>query len=79
MLSGDGGKTWDYAHRVSLAWDASCANCGYANGAQAGDGSIVVVYYAMPSTRNYRKLWGDSKVYTVRFTEAAFLKAARSP
>jgi len=79
MLSRDGGKTWDYKRRVSLAWDAGGANCGYANGAQAGDGSIVVVYYAMPNTRNYRKLWGDSVVYTVRFTEAQLLQASGVP
>jgi len=79
MLSHDGGKTWDYPHRVSLAWDATCANCGYANGAQAGDGTIVVVYYIMPSTSDYRKLWGQSTVYTVRFTEAQFRQAATLP
>ncbi|MBN1347334.1 MAG: exo-alpha-sialidase [Phycisphaerae bacterium] len=79
MLSRDGGKTWDYKHRVSLAWDATCENCGYANGAQAGDGTIVVVYYIMPATQNYRKLWGDSVVYTVRFTEDQFVKAAGTP
>jgi len=36
----------------------------------------VVVYYAMPNTRGYRKLWGQSAVYTVRFTEAELVKAA---
>jgi hypothetical protein len=77
MVSRDNGKTWDYEHRVSLAWDAVGANCGYANGAQAGDGTIVVVYYAMPTTKNYRKLWGDSVVYVVRFTEQQFLKAGQ--
>jgi hypothetical protein len=64
MLSLDGGKTWDYEHRVSLAWDMPDANCGYANGAQAGDGTIVVVYY------------GGGAVYAVRFTEAQFVEAA---
>ena len=61
MLSYDDGKTWDYEHRVSLAWDMPNANCGYANGAQAGDGTIVVVYY------------GTGKAYAVRFTEEQFL------
>lgn len=67
MLSYNGGDTWDYAHRVSLAWDASGEGCGYANGAQAGDGSIVVVYYDSID---------GGKVYSVRFTEEQFLAAA---
>ncbi len=80
MLSNDEGKSWDYAHRVSLAWDAPNENCGYANGTQAGDGSIVVVYYIMHvppgGPDGYHKLWLGSKVYAVRFTEEQFLKAA---
>jgi hypothetical protein len=80
MLSSDGGKSWDYEHRVSLAWDAPNQNCGYANGAQAGDGSIVVVYYIMhvppEGPDGYHKLWQGSKVYAVRFTERQFLDAA---
>lgn len=76
MLSHDGGKTWDYEHRVSLGWDAPNGNCGYANGAQAGNGSIVVVYYVMPVSPDYRGLWTGSKIYTVRFTENQFLEAA---
>ena len=79
MLSRDGGKTWDYEHRVSLAWDAPGGECGYANGAQAGDGSIVVTYYVMPVTSDYRKKWTDSVVYTLRFTEEEFLAASRAP
>ena len=54
MLSTDGGKTWDYDHRVCLAWDGLGFNCGYANEAQAGDGTIVVVYYVMPASHDYR-------------------------
>ena len=78
MLSYDGAKTWDYEHRVSLAWDAPNANCGYANGAQAGDGTIVVAYYIMHyAGGDYRRLWRDSKVYIVRFTEEEFLAASR--
>ena len=76
MLSDDGGKTWDYDHRVALAWDHQNANCGYANGAQAGDGSIVVVYYAMdPDANDHVGRWSGSRVYTIRFTEDAFLEA----
>jgi len=75
MLSHDEGQTWDYPHRVSLAWDAPNGNCGYANGAQAGDGSIVVVYYSMPVTKDYRELWTGSTIYTIRFTEKQFIEA----
>ena len=65
MLSYDDGMTWDYDHRVSLAWDMPGESCGYANGAQAGDGTIVVVYY------------GYDKAYAVRFTEEQFLEASQ--
>ena len=67
MLSYDDGRTWDYEHRVSLEWGFSNDNCGYANGAQAGDGTIVVVYY---TTNTYT-------AYAVRFTEEQFLEASR--
>ena len=77
MLSHDGGKSWDFEHRVSLGWQAPGANCGYANGAQAADGTIVVIYYVMDQHSDYRSLWAGSKVYTVRFTEKQFLEAAK--
>ena len=78
MLSNDGAKSWDYEHRVSLAWDAPNGNCGYANGTQTPDGTIIVAYYIMHyAGPNYRRLWGDSKVYIVRFTEEQFLAAAQ--
>ena len=67
MMSYNGGVTWDYSHRVSLAWDGSGFGCGYANGAQAGDGSIVVTYYDSAD---------GGKVYSVRFTEEQFLAAS---
>ncbi len=80
MISNDEGITWDYDHRVSLAWDAPNGNCGYANGAQAKDGSIVVVYYIMHVSPDgpdgYHNLWLGSKVYAVRFTEKQFLEVA---
>ena len=77
MLSYDGGESWDYANRVSLAWDAPNGNCGYANGTQTQDGTIIVAYYIMHyAGDNYRRLWGDSKVYIARFTEEQFLAAA---
>jgi hypothetical protein len=53
-----------------LLGPTSCFNSGYANGAQAGDGSIVVLYYDMPGS------WYTSSVYAVRFTEGQFLAAA---
>jgi hypothetical protein len=67
MLSFDNGKTWDYEHRVSLEWSFTNGSCGYANGAQAGDGSIVVVYYSSTT----------GKAHAVRFTEEQFVKASR--
>ena len=52
-------------------------NCGYANGTQTQDGTIIVAYYIMHyAGDNYRRLWGDSKVYIARFTEEQFLAAA---
>ncbi len=81
MISQDEGRTWDYDHRVSLAWDAPNGNCGYANGAQAKDGTIVVTYYIMhhpggQDAEGYHNLWLQSKVYIVRFTEKQFLEVA---
>ena len=77
MLSTDGGVTWDYEHRVALATDGEGFNCGYANGAQAGDGTIVVVYYVMPASGDYRTQWQRSTVRVIRFTEEEFLEARR--
>ena len=76
MMSSDGGQTWDYQHRVLLGDKGVNPNCGYANGAQAGDGTIVVVYYVMPVSDDYRGLWTGSTIYTVRFSEDEFLNAA---
>jgi hypothetical protein len=76
MLSYDNGETWDYEHRVSLAWDAPGINCGYANPALSGDGSIIVTYYTMPSTSDYHRLWSQATIYTVRFTEEELLAAS---
>jgi hypothetical protein len=68
MLSLDEGKTWEYDNRVHLAWDEFyTASDGYANAAQAGDGSIVVISYAGGWSGN---------IHAVRFTEEAFLQAA---
>ena len=51
--------------------------CGYANGAQAGDGSIVVVYYDMSTpSSDYRQQWMNSNVYALRFTPRQFYEAS---
>ena len=76
MASYNNGQTWDYEHRVSLAWDAASGSWGYANGAQAGDGSIVVTYYDMPPTGELSSQWAGGKVYAVRFDEQQFLQAS---
>ncbi|MBN2291708.1 MAG: exo-alpha-sialidase [Pirellulales bacterium] len=76
MLSSDNGKSWDYDRRVALAWDHKNANCGYANAAQAGDGSIVVTYYSMdPNANDHVGRWSGSKVYAIRFSEEEFIGA----
>ncbi|TAL64206.1 MAG: exo-alpha-sialidase [Legionella sp.] len=77
MLSSDEGQTWDYTNAVSLAWDAPGRNCGYANGTQAADGSIFVVYYVMPNVVNYRELWKQSTIYIVHFTEEQLLQVSQ--
>ena len=79
MLSTDRGATWNYEHRVSLAWDSPYIECGYANGTQAGDGAIVVTYYDFQPSKDYRGKWTGSKVYVVRFTEEQFKQAADLP
>ena len=77
MLSRDDGTTWNYEERTSLAWDAPNVNCGYANGAQSGDGTIAVTYYIMHEKGSYRNLWKNSKIYLVRFTEEEFVRASK--
>ena len=76
MMSYNGGASWDYEHRVALEWGLTDGNCGYANGAQAGDGSILVTYYDMLPASNNTDRWLGSKVYTARFTEEQFLAAS---
>jgi len=75
MVSRDRGQSWDFPHRVSLEWESPNANCGYANAAQAGDGTIVVTYYIMGEYSTYRALWDDSRVFISRFTEDELLQA----
>jgi len=47
VVSDDGGKTWDYDHRVLLAWDAENTDCGYPSTVQLADGTIVTMYYSV--------------------------------
>lgn len=75
MFSFDGGETWDDEHQISLGWDSSGPSCGYANGVQVTDGTIFVTYYSMPSNVEYRRLWSDSVVYVVKFTEEQLMAA----
>lgn len=69
MFRFDVGQTWDYEHRVSLGWDSSGPSTGYANSVQLADGTLLVTYYSMLLTADYRQLWGDSVVDVVKFTE----------
>ena len=45
VLSHDGGKTWDMAHKFNLADDTGNIDCGYPSSVQLADGSIVTMYY----------------------------------
>jgi BNR repeat protein len=72
MLSLDDGETWEYSERISLAWDAANANSGYANGVALPDGNILVTYYEMPESPDYRGLWTGAKVYLIKFRERDF-------
>ncbi len=47
VMSCDGGKSWDYAHRVLLAWDSLRTDCGYPSVVQLDEGTIVVMYYSV--------------------------------
>jgi len=75
MLSYNGGLDWDHEHQVSLGWDSQGQNCGYANGIQLADSTILVTYYSMPPSIDYRSSWSESVVYLVRFTEDQFMSA----
>ena len=45
VLSHDGGKTWDIAHKNLLSDDTGNIDCGYPSSVQLPDGSIVTMYY----------------------------------
>lgn len=47
VLSGDGGKTWDYEHRRMLAWDSQNTDCGYPSTVQLEDGTVLTMYYSV--------------------------------
>ena len=64
ILSDDGGRTWSFDRRVFLAWDALNTDCGYPSAVQTADGTIVMLYYAVGTSR----LEGR-QCRCVRFTE----------
>jgi len=47
VLSHDRGKTWDWEHRLMLAWDSQNTDCGYPSTVQLDDGAILTVYYSV--------------------------------
>ena len=72
ILSDDGGRTWSFDKRVFLAWDALNRDCGYPSVVQTEDGTIVVLYYAVGTSR----LEGR-QCRCVRFTEEQLRQAMK--
>jgi len=71
IVSTDDGRSWDYAHRVMLAWDSLSGDCGYPSAVTFGDGTIVVMYYSVGT----RSLGTDAMALVVRLREADLLTA----
>jgi len=74
VLSRDGGKTWDWEHRVMLGWTSGNTDTGYPSAVQLPDGTIVCLYYAVSTEErpNVRQ------AICVRFKEADLVAAGRS-
>lgn len=58
ILSRDGGKTWDYEHRVMVEWNSMNIDCGYPSSVQLPDGTILTMHYgvqnmAYPDVKEY--------------------------
>ena len=47
VLSRDQGETWDYEHRLMLAWDSQNTDCGYPSTVQLDDETILTMYYSV--------------------------------
>ena len=72
VLSRDGGKTWDEAHRVLLGWDSLSQDTGYPSTVQLDDGTIVTMYYAV-DTATLR----GAQAIVVRYTEEQLAEAMK--
>jgi len=65
VLSRDLGKTWDYEHRLMLAWDSQNTDCGYPSTVQLDDGTILTMYYSVGT----RSLPGVAQALCLRCSE----------
>jgi len=65
VVSRDRGKTWDYEHRLMLAWDSQNADCGYPSTVQIDDGTILTVYYSVGT----RSLPGLAQAICLRYPD----------
>ncbi|MGQ9731228.1 MAG: sialidase family protein [Candidatus Zipacnadales bacterium] len=70
-ISEDEGATWDYEHRVQLAWTSNNGDCGYPSLVQLEDGTIVMLYYSVGT----EEFGPDELCIAVRFTEEQYLQA----
>jgi len=73
VLSHDGGRTWDYEHRVLLAWDCQNTDCGYPSTVQLDDGTIVTLLYEVGPSLTY----DVARAIVLRYTEAQLRDAMR--
>jgi len=75
VASRDDGQTWEYDHRVMLAWDSLHGDCGYPSIVQLEDGMIVVVYYSVGVESDPETEFA----FCLRFTEEEMLAAMALP
>ncbi len=67
-VSNDFGNTYSEHKKII---EVSSPNSGYPNAVETSSG-ILLTYYVMPSTRNYKDDWLQSKIYTTFFHETNF-------
>jgi len=66
LLSTDNGETWDYEHRVMIAWTSLHTDCGYPSVVQLDDGTIVTMYYSVGT----QDMPSDELALVARYTES---------
>ena len=79
MFSLNGGLSWDYNRKIAIGWESPSPNGGYANASELADGTILVTWFSMPSSVEYRRLWSESVIHLARFKKGQLTAAIGYP